>query len=116
MAKIKVIDLLNKIANGEEVPEKILYRSDILKFDKEIQDYIGISKTGSGSFFDYLFVNHPTSIFINDEVTVIEEQQDIDIQEIKEFHDKEISTAERLKIDELVQAVKQLDRQIKDKE
>ena len=31
MKTIKIIDLLNKIANGEEVPKKIKYQGDITK-------------------------------------------------------------------------------------
>ena len=31
MKTIKIIDLLNKIANGEEVPKKIKYENDIYK-------------------------------------------------------------------------------------
>ncbi|MBR3163570.1 MAG: hypothetical protein IKF17_05685 [Clostridia bacterium] len=68
------------------------------------------------------------SMFIDNEFTVIEEQQDIDIQEIEELpqwttrRDGEVTQQEgkRLemaeKINQLVQAVKQLDRNIKDKE
>ena len=67
-------------------------------------------------------------MFIDNEFTVIEEQQDIDIQEIEELpqwttrRDGEVTQQEgkRLemaeKINQLVQAVKQLDRNIKDKE
>ena len=75
---MKVIDLLNKIAKGEEVPKKIKFKEDILKYDKEIQEYMGISKTGNGAFFDYLFVNFPTRTFINDGVEIIEEYKEIE--------------------------------------
>lgn len=124
MNKIRVIDLLNKIANGEEVPKKIRYKNDILKYYEEVQDYFGVSKTGSGAFFNYLFVNKRTDKFINDTVEIIEEQQDIDIQEIEDIKDVFIENSScgedvkylARKYDELVQAVKQLDRNIKDKE
>lgn len=36
---MKVIDLLEKIANGEEVPKKIKYTSLIWEYNKEIKDY-----------------------------------------------------------------------------
>ena len=120
---IKVIDLLNKIANGEEVPKKIKYKGDILKYDEDIKDYMGISKTGSGSFFNYLFVNNATDKFINDEVEIIEEsEQEIDIQAIEEIIDYRTSEDDlyndnfgdfKSTINELVQAVKQLDRKYK---
>lgn len=39
MNKIKIIDLLNKVANGEEVPQEIRYNNIIRYFDKNDQDY-----------------------------------------------------------------------------
>lgn len=37
---MKIIELLNKIANGEEVPKKIKYRNKIFIYDKDNQCYI----------------------------------------------------------------------------
>lgn len=39
MKTIKIIDLLNKIANGEEVPYKIIYGNHIYTYNSEVQDY-----------------------------------------------------------------------------
>ena len=36
---MKVIDLLNKIANGEEVPERIKYINSIWEYDEKTKDY-----------------------------------------------------------------------------
>jgi hypothetical protein len=36
---MKVIDLLNKIANGEEVPKEIRFRGRLCSYDKEDGDY-----------------------------------------------------------------------------
>lgn len=101
------------------MPKKIKYEKDILIYDKDIQDYMGISRTGSGAFFNYLFVNKATSKFINEEVELIEEQQDIDIQEIVELVEiqtpdyREVQVGQnRAKINELIQAIKQLDNKI----
>ena len=117
---ITIIQLLNKIANGEDVPIKIKYEGDILKYDRGIQDYKGISRTGSGSFFNYLFVNRSTSLFINDTVEIIEEQEEIDIQNIQELvfnnDNANLKNQSNLLINELVQAVKQLDKNIKEKQ
>lgn len=38
--KIKIIDLLIKIVNGEEVPKKIKYDRDTFMFDEERKDYV----------------------------------------------------------------------------
>lgn len=120
---IKIIDLLNKIANGEEVPEKIKYEGDILKYEKEVQDYFGVSKTGNGSFFNYLFVNKKTAKFINDTVEIIEEQEDIDIQKITDIKDVFIDNAAcgedvkylARKYNEILKWAKQLDKKTKEK-
>ena len=64
---MKVIDLLNKIANGEEVPKKI-------KFDnKEYENepcYMLYEATGERSELQF-------KKFLNDEVEIIEEEKKI---------------------------------------
>ena len=76
---MKVIDLLNKIANGEEVPEKIKYDTKEMKYDHNKQDYLGYYSNGNGEWlFQYLFDRcRNTEHFINDEVEVIEEDKKI---------------------------------------
>lgn len=76
--KIRIIDLLNKIANGEEVPEKIelLSNNEIFNYDDEIGDY-------NGENGDYLFGEVITNImnlqvFLNDEVEIIKEDKKIE--------------------------------------
>lgn len=76
---IKIIDLLNKIANGEEVPEKIkafnktftyLYQSgDMTYFDDDNGDYL---------FSD----NYDWENNLNMEVEIIEEDKKIEISKI----------------------------------
>ena len=115
--------------NGEEVPEKIKYECHILKYDKSMQDYMGVSKTGSGSFLNYLFTNYQTSLFINNEVEIIEDE-DINIQDIEKLDknlkindlespfgiNEEIIWTEIIKqhnkINDLIKAVKKLDKEI----
>ena len=63
---MKIIDLLNKIANGEEVPKKIKYKNDIYKY--EAYDYFGINK---GYFFD----RYNVSEMLNDTVEILEEEK-----------------------------------------
>lgn len=130
---IRVIDLLNKIANGEEVPYKVKYNGIIFTYNspnKQGLKYVDLNKENE-VFYRYLtgVVNKLT-----DEVEIIEEQEEIDIQSIKEFdRDKareEIFTYTESnggksnlycfslftesciipKINKLVQAVKQLDK------
>lgn len=109
---IKVIELLNKIANGEEIPKKIKY----MNFVFELNNY----KYGRHYYNEDVeliqLINHNFSN-LNDEVEIIEESEEIDIQAIKELltiedyeFDKTDGRLNRDKINELIRAVKQLDK------
>lgn len=71
MKTIKIIDLLNKIANGEEVPKKIKYRDWLYEFEKDCNDYM--------CQYDSLLYreNDDTRQFLNDEVEILEEENKI---------------------------------------
>lgn len=77
MNKIRVIDLLNKIANGEEVPKKIRLDNEIYEFNKWGNDY----KLNSASyqwwlFQDYCFGSNGSRL--NYKVEIIEEDEKIE--------------------------------------
>ena len=114
---IKVIELLNKIANGEKAPKKIkilgvkfewfegCYRScDVLR--KYLSDCWRLDN------------------ILNDTVEIIEEQQDIDIQETQyldlEKYSFDVTDGFAidivLKINEIIDEVKQLENNKQDKE
>jgi hypothetical protein len=61
---MKVIDLLNKIANGEEVPEKIEYSGIEFSFQHNCIEYI--------NDFGTCLVRYISSRNLNDEVEIIE--------------------------------------------
>lgn len=124
---IRVIDLLNKIANGEEVPYKVKYNGIIFTYNssnKQGLKYVDLNKENE-VFYRYLtgVVNKLT-----DEVEIIEEQEEIDIQKLNENikyyniighseNEKMLfnmiqDTANR--INKLVQAVKQLNKKVKE--
>ena len=69
---IKIIDLLNKIANGEEVPKKFMYKNDIWEHYKELKDYTRAGKPNT--FFTMYYIHH----ILNDEVEIIEEDKKIE--------------------------------------
>ena len=71
--KIKIIDLLNKIANGEEVPEKVIFDGYIFEKDLET-DYTCFVKSGE---IKYL-LNEVFLSQLNDEVEIIEEPKKIE--------------------------------------
>ena len=72
---MKVIDLLNKIANREEVPKKIKYRDWLYEFEKDCNDYM--------CQYDSLLYRENDDVrqFLNDEVEIIEEPQEHKIPE-----------------------------------
>jgi hypothetical protein len=77
--KIKVIQLLNKIANGEEVPEKILIRGYEYNLVKRFQT--GNIYDGGNINFAYEddFENYWLDMAkINDEIEIIEEDKEIE--------------------------------------
>lgn len=128
---------------GEEVPEKIKYDNDIFIYDKDRKDYIHqldsdgwVSETLLFKMKDIHFVED----FINVKVEIIEEEPEIDIQGIEETEIKKDGRMDYFKycndgetesgygvnysksdiatrkiINELIKAVKQLDKQIKEK-
>ena len=66
---MKVIDLLNKIANGEEIPNKFKFAHQI--FEKDGSYYL--DKDGD-NLFESIFVDFSN---INDEIEIIEEDNPI---------------------------------------
>ena len=75
---MKVIDLLNKIANGEE--PKIKYDNVILKYNKKEERFI--DKDGLNSLYEIDFSE------LNDEVETLEEEKKIEkIEKYYEFKD-----------------------------
>ena len=63
---MKIIDLLNKIANGEEVPKKVRFAGIIFEYDEDDQMYN-----------NYEHKNICDYAFLNDEVEILEEEKKI---------------------------------------
>ena len=68
---MKIIDLLNKIANGEEVPTIILFNSYKYRFDKIDRVYRNIRGNSTLGEINEL------DLYLNDEVEIIEEEKGI---------------------------------------
>lgn len=115
--RIKIIELLNKIANGEEFPKKVKFEDRIYTYYNEMTDY----KNENYFLFD-MISDGCVKDFLNDTVEIIEEQEEIDIKKIDEIHSIFIENSTcgedvkflARKYNELVQAVKQLDKNIKE--
>ena len=71
---MKIIDLLNKIANGEFLPKKIKYDDEIFIYDNQVDKYWSIDHTNN--LYDIL--SRYVGIALNDEVEIIEEDKKIE--------------------------------------
>ena len=79
---MKVIDLLNKIANGEEVPKKIKYRNKIFIYDKDNKLYI---VENYNEYNDLLMeLSNHKGTDLNYEVEILEEEKKIP-EKLEEF-------------------------------
>ena len=74
--EITIIELINKIANREEVPQKIKYIDKIYIYTEENQDYLDTED--EFCLLGYTFGNLSTRDFINDKVEILEEDKDIE--------------------------------------
>lgn len=92
MNKIRIIDLLNKIANNEETPNKIRFNGEYYIYNTTYDDYKSPST--------WLLKNNNDNLncFLNDEVEIIEEEKELEKFDTNKFHD----------IDELVYKINEL--------
>lgn len=117
---IKIIDLLNKIAKNEKIPKKIKYLNRIYEFKDSVfgTGYL-YENEGIRFWFSEDALSDSTED-LNYEVEIIEDEEKINIQEIelaglKSFVDADgkidnVNLA--YKYNELLLAVKQLDKKI----
>jgi len=76
---MKVIELLNKIANGEEVPKKIKYKGDYWYLKQKYANRLPYYSNGYDK--DNLFTGDEEEYFsesLNDEIEIIEEDNKIE--------------------------------------
>ena len=74
---MKIINLLNKIANGEEVPKMIKYKGDIYIWGNTSKKYYEQER-------NYVYVSFDT-YELNDEIEIIEEVEDKEYEDIEEI-------------------------------
>lgn len=111
---MKVIDLLNKMANDKNYRPTVKFLTATYKYNEKVEDYENNINSDWGIFSDHTINN-----ILNDEVELIEDEADIDnIEELDtyetvETYDWQDVDTNRMKINELVQAVNQLNKEIK---
>ena len=80
---MKVIDLLNKIANGEEVPKKIHYQTEDFIFDNSEKVYrTEFQQYYDGDCKEYRYLTYYLDDYnffeiLNDKVEIIEEPKEV---------------------------------------
>lgn len=115
--KIKIIDLLNKIANGEEVPKKIKWENIIYAYSEYDKDYL--EYPFSNEEYKGLFDMRDSILtqFLNDKVEIIEEPKKIEKITVREktlgfpngeWTARNMDKAFAIKINELIDKINNL--------
>lgn len=66
---MKIIELLVKLANGEEVPKDVMYENCLFSWDNEDKDYYC---EDYGNLFEYLFYEFQTNEVLNKRVDIVD--------------------------------------------
>ena len=113
--KIKVIELLNKIYANLDVPKRLKLGEIEYLYSEIHADYY--NKRFEKFLFPHLAIHKVNWLSI--ELEILEDEEEIDIQDIKEMEyledyeaDKTDIRLNRDKINEILKAVKQLDKKI----
>lgn len=107
---MKIIDLLNKIENGEIIPQKIKVDGTVYKLD--ILEYF--YKNGNGDDLLQLATEYNTPNLLNMEVELIEDET-IDIDKIEEMTLDGVEDVTYF-VNDLIKAVKQLNKKVNELE
>lgn len=70
---MKVIDVLNKMANGEEIPKSIQYDGEQYVYDEKCKDYTYVSEYNNDV---WLFCKYDVTKILNDEIQIIDESKE----------------------------------------
>lgn len=114
---MKVIDLLKKIEKGENIPQKIKVYQEVFEWDI-LEHYY---RRSNGDDLLELCTIFNTGELLSMEVELIEDEIDIDSIEELGIYEKDkkvyspIIIDNRIKINKLVQAVKQLNKEVKNR-
>ena len=102
--KIKIIDLYNMIANKEKIPKKIKYAGEVYHHNIFKSNYF---RDDNGSHLDFMDLNDEVEI-LEDNTEEIEELEELEEYDYINKYDKIDIQENRLKINKLIRAVKQM--------
>lgn len=120
---MKIIDLLNKINNGEEVPKKVKFDNTIFEYDKNQKEYNHQNHNGYYETLLYrVMTSHFIDVLLRAEVEVIEENNGIkELNDTNYFdnmtsEDKEFYfNLTRTKLNEVIREVNKLRKEREEK-
>lgn len=78
---ITIIELLNRIAKGEELPKQVGYVHTVYTYDEKVQDY----KDSENYYLFDLIDSNRLKTFLNEKVEILEDEETIDINDIEEI-------------------------------
>ena len=81
---MKIIDLLNKIAKGEEVPKKFTYNEELWIYDAPYCTY----RNNKDDIFEHCIIFES----LNNEIEILKEVEDKEYEDIEELSYKYINT------------------------
>ena len=117
---MKIIDILNKINNNEEVPEKIKFDNTVFELEENKKEYSLQHENGDYETLLYrVMTTHFIDVLLEAEVEVIEENKEIEELEISESNTEIIDDfviKNREKINELVREVNKIKKQLEEQE
>lgn len=113
---MKIIDILNKINNGEDVPEKIKFDDTVFELEENKKEYSFQHENGDYETLLYrVMTTHFIDVLLKAEVEAIEENK-----EIEELDNMELINARpevnAKKINELVREVNKINKQLEEQE
>ena len=94
--KIKVIELLNKIANGEELPQKILIKDIVWYLVKDSEENFTYSQTQDNDWQKYIDYKIALTRNLNEEVLILDDEVEIledNTEEIEELEKEQEAIA-----------------------
>lgn len=111
--KIKIIDILDMIAKGQEPPKQIVFRNEVYKYDAKEGDY------WNNNYTDAIFDYYEITDILNEELQILEinmiYNQDSKQDKIEKISQEDIETymsyGEQLcanKINEIIEAINEI--------
>lgn len=103
---IRVIELFDRMVNGEEVPKKIKYDEIEFEYSESYNDYVSYTEISSIKIFliDKIFKkNIKPNVLLNDEIEILDEEEFTDIEEFEEH--KLINTRDILELEMFINKI-----------